>query len=71
MAIIIILTQADDFYYTRVLDCLTNNTKQCTYWKETSRLNYYTYYATYCFSENTYVLTSQGPKPMRQLIVGD
>lgn len=68
---ILCLVYADDFYYRRVLECVQNNTLKCTKWNETTRLNYYTLYGSWCFSEDTHVRTANGAKPMRAIQVGD
>jgi hypothetical protein len=72
MFYLLLTVNSDSFYYKRTLSCLQNNSVTCTQWQEGTSLSYYSSYRYYyCFSERTYVLTSQGPKAMKDLIVGD
>jgi len=61
----------DSFYYFRTLNCVQNNSVKCVQWQEGTYLSYYPSWTGYCFSENAHVLTSEGPRPMKDLKVGD
>jgi hypothetical protein len=67
IAILLIIAKGDNFQYGRILDCVANNTKKCTKWKESTILTYQSTFSYFCFSENTFVQTKQGPKTMKSL----
>jgi hypothetical protein len=70
--VIINCANCDQFWIGRDLKCINASSTKCVKWNETTYLSYYSSYSYfYCFPSDTYVLTSDGPKSMLDLTVGD
>ena len=67
---IIVIANTSTFYFLRDAECVKVGLKGCESWKESNMISK-TGWTYFCFSENTYVHTPNGPRSMAQLRIGD